>query len=447
VVDETDTDHNFSTMGASQSTTSNTGMRSPSVDGTENVNPLSGLGVATLVREIGMAMIPIHLKHTLESIMQIVDTFTKLRQFDQAPYTSHMIMLVALLRHVQLEDTGENVATFDTDRVSFPISRQQGVHSEDEALRHFLMDKRFGIFATNIYFSSLQLTKSQIASNMEMDPDDVVFVWMNDVDEEHCPKFLVLVDHLTLSVVLVIRGTFSFKDVLMDIVCEDAEFLDGFAHSGFLAGSRMVLNKCGSLLEKTLNDHFGYNLVICGHSMGGSVAMMITMELLRNDSSMVLPPGVSVRCVALGPAPVYRTEGEIPRIFREHIHIYTNDRDVVPRLSLGSVAKLLVTLRSLDNLELTMDEQLAVIMWRRDSETETNRTRLKSVVSSVSQNEFEFLHHPGSMYQVQTTEMNTVRVVVINQEGHMEENLEIHETMVSDHIHTAYRENFGKIYC
>ena len=45
------------------------------------------------------------------------------------------------------------------------------------------MDKRFGIFATNIYFSSLQLTKSQIASNMEMDPDDVVFVWMNDVDE------------------------------------------------------------------------------------------------------------------------------------------------------------------------------------------------------------------------------------------------------------------------
>ena len=69
------------------------------------------------------------------------------------------------------------------------------------------------------------------------------------------------------------------------------------------------------------------------------------------------------------------------------------------------------------------------------------------MVSSVSQNEFEFLHHPGSMYQVQTTEMNTVRVVVINQEGHMEENLEIHETMVSDHIHTAYRENFGKIYC
>lgn len=112
------------------------------------------------------------------------------------------------------------------------------------------------------------------------------------------------------------------------------------------------------------------------------------------------------------------------------------------------MAKLLVTLRSLGNLELTTDEQLAVIMWRRDSETETNRTRLKSVVSSVSQNEFEFLHHPGSMYQVQKiTEINTVRVVVINQEGHLEENLEIHETMVSDHIHTAYREKFGKIYC
>ena len=59
--------------------------------GTENVNPLSGLGVATLVREIGMAMIPIHLKHTLESIMQIVDTFTKLRQFDQALSSTKII--------------------------------------------------------------------------------------------------------------------------------------------------------------------------------------------------------------------------------------------------------------------------------------------------------------------------------------------------------------------
>ena len=96
---------------------------------------------------------------------------------------------------------------------------------------------------------------------------------------------MVILDHATSSVVLVIRGTFSFRDVIMDVVCEDAELLDGFAHGGFLQGSRMVLNKCGHILEQSLRDNFGYNLVICGHSMGGSVGIMITMELLRYKES------------------------------------------------------------------------------------------------------------------------------------------------------------------
>ena len=48
---------------------------------------------------------------------------------------------------------------------------------------------------------------------------------------------MIILDHDTASIVLVIRGTFSIKDVVMDVVCEDSEFLDGFAHSGFLNGS------------------------------------------------------------------------------------------------------------------------------------------------------------------------------------------------------------------
>lgn len=266
--------------------------------------------------------------------------------------------------------------------------------------------------------------------------------------QEHCPKFMVILDHETASVVLVIRGTFSFKDVVMDVVCEDSEFLDGFAHSGFLDGSQMVLNKCSSILEKCLCDNFGYNLVVCGHSMGGSVAMMITMELIRTDSFSILPPGVNVRCVALGPAPVYRTVGSMPRVFKDSIHIYVNDRDVVPRLSLGSVAKLLMALREIDTLGLTLEEQLAVVMWRRDEDTVTNRARVRSVVSLVCQDRFQFLYHPGTVFRVLSSESRTsakVMMDAIEDTDDMAENLEIFETMVSDHIHTAYRENFNKV--
>ena len=34
--------------------------------------PVAGVGVASLVREIGLAMIPAHLRHTLDSITQII---------------------------------------------------------------------------------------------------------------------------------------------------------------------------------------------------------------------------------------------------------------------------------------------------------------------------------------------------------------------------------------
>ena len=35
-------------------------------------HPVSTIGVGTLVREIGLAMIPVHLRHSLESVMQIL---------------------------------------------------------------------------------------------------------------------------------------------------------------------------------------------------------------------------------------------------------------------------------------------------------------------------------------------------------------------------------------
>ena len=200
---------------------------------------------------------------------------------------------------------------------------------------------------------------------------------------------MILLDHESASIILVIRGTFSIKDVVMDVVCEDAEFLDGFAHSGFLTGSRMVLSKCSSVLEKALCDNFGYNLVVCGHSMGGSVSIMITMELLGPASSL-LPPGVGVRCVALGPAPVFRTLG-VGGEYGDHsdhsdqVHIYISDRDVVPRLSLGSVAQLLRVLRQLDSLGLSLEQQLAVIMWRRDEDSAAIRARVRGIVSAGSQ--------------------------------------------------------------
>ena len=41
---------------------------------------VAGVGVAALVREVGLAMIPAHLRHTLESITQIIGNLQR-REF------------------------------------------------------------------------------------------------------------------------------------------------------------------------------------------------------------------------------------------------------------------------------------------------------------------------------------------------------------------------------
>ena len=360
----------------------------------------------------------------------MIETLTRLRQFDEAPYSSHLIVLVALVRHVQMGTTDNSLAQ--------PLT-------QPHIKAGFERDKKFGRFATNIYFASLQLTSSQIASAMEVEQEQIVFSWLSGADEEHCPKFMVITDHETASVVLIIRGTLCFKDILMDVVCEEAEFLDGVGHEGFLSGSRMILEKCSSVLERTLREHLGYELVVCGHSMGGSVAEMLTLELLEDHSQQILPPGVSVHCVALGPAPVYRARSELADLYRERVRIYINDRDVVPHLSLGSVANFLVVLREIDNLGLTLDEQLAVIMWRQDEETVSNRERVRRVASSAQQDQFDFLHHPGQVTRVFSSGEDIALEEQSPEQGLlMAENLEIFETMISDHLHTSYRFNLNK---
>ena len=44
-----------------------------------------------------MHKIPSELKKRFESIGQIIGILTKLRQFDEAPYEGHMLLLIALL--------------------------------------------------------------------------------------------------------------------------------------------------------------------------------------------------------------------------------------------------------------------------------------------------------------------------------------------------------------
>ena len=95
---------------------------------------------------------------------------------------------------------------------------------------------------------------------------------------------MIFTDESTKSVVLAIRGTSSGKDVIVDAMCTEMEFLDGYAHSGMVRSSQRILAKSGQILKKAFEIYSGYRFVITGHSLGGGTAILTTMLVLsRND--------------------------------------------------------------------------------------------------------------------------------------------------------------------
>ena len=180
--------------------------------------------------------------------------------------------------------------------------------------------------------------------------------------------------------------------------------------------------------------------------MGGSVAVLITLQLLNTNPHLVVPPGVSVRCVALAPAPVYRSQASFPKKLLEKIYIYIYGKDVVPSLSLGSVARLLAMLRKVDGLELSVAEQLRIVLRKKDALAQVNKERVRLAVAEAKQHRFPYLHHIGQVTQlVKKGNRVEVRPRELKDAKEMAANIEINDTMLMDHIPTEYKEIFTKM--
>ena len=359
----------------------------------------------------------------------------KLNAVDDAPYNSYFILLIYLVKMAQSE---ESSLTNDEE-------------DNKEVKKMFVRDRFFARHACNVYKPTQEMSREHVADCMRVKCKDILFRdFSGGVDEEHPdPNVVLLVDHGQSSIVLCIQGTSTFNDLMTDLTVQEKEFLDGYAHEGFCDGSDNVLEKVSKSLLKGLGTNPGYNVVVCGHSLGGSLAVLTTIKLLTNNKFITLPPDVSVRCVALAPAPVYRSEQEIPAALLDKIHIYVNDKDVIPRLSLGSAAKLLKMLRVVDEMALTDDMQLSIVLDKEDptGDLELALWEITEAVKKVQQEEVKYMHHLGRV------------IHLVNKDGdlHMQEkadneaivlasSIEIHDNMVGDHNSDKYLDMFTSVF-
>ena len=367
------------------------------------------------------------MKEALDFIVTILEN---LKQFDMPDieYNVPRLILLALVKRTQEYKLGK----FNQDHQ--PVKFDQAEFEES---------KRIGQFALNVYGATWAWMgdESNVATKMNMGTNDkVLMTWFQDQQDDFCPKFMIFTDESTKSIVLAIRGTFSLADVIVDIICDEEQYLDGYAHRGILKGSQKIMKEAQNTLQSAFEAYPDYKLVVTGHSLGAGTAVLITMGILKQQYPVV-PKSTQIKCLALAPPPVYRAR-KSPKTFQENIDIFINGNDCVPRLSLANMAKLLAMLRAFDKVELNVQDYLKILAGIEDSEVTEKLEEFSQILDGVDQDQFPNMQHHGKIFYFKR---EADHFKIYDTPGNFfSESLLLFENMVLDHLQPYYEEAFSK---
>lgn len=180
------------------------------------------------------------------------------------------------------------------------------------------------------------------------------------------------IDHESKAIVLTLRGTWGFEDILTDMTCDydDLEWQgkNWKVHKGMLASARRLLEGGGGrvmvTMKAALEEFTDYGVIFCGHSLGGGVASLLATLISEPNTDSTgpsfvtasslsavrpllltvgqqepahmaysLPSGRPIHVYAYGPPAVMSPF--LRRATRGLITTVVNGQDVVPSLSLG----------------------------------------------------------------------------------------------------------------
>ncbi|OAX81849.1 hypothetical protein ACJ72_03801 [Emergomyces africanus] len=182
-------------------------------------------------------------------------------------------------------------------------------------------------------------------------------------------------DHASKAVVLTLRGTWGFEDILTDMTCDydDLYWLGRpwQVHKGMHASAKRLLEGGGgrvmATIRSALEEFPEYGVIFCGHSLGGGVAALLATMISKpkdadkpgpsfvtaskpspriplfpssqaghnaqQPGQIFLPSGRPIHVYAFGPPAVMSPS--LRRATRGLITTVVNGQDVVPTLSLG----------------------------------------------------------------------------------------------------------------
>eukprot|EP01054_Gregarina_sp_Poly1_P000844 Gregarina_sp_Poly_1__843@NODE_11_length_23386_cov_122_075861_g9_i0_p4_GENE_NODE_11_length_23386_cov_122_075861_g9_i0NODE_11_length_23386_cov_122_075861_g9_i0_p4_ORF_typecomplete_len910_score125_47Lipase_3/PF01764_25/1_8e24Hydrolase_4/PF12146_8/5_3e03Hydrolase_4/PF12146_8/0_00048DUF2974/PF11187_8/0_00075Chlorophyllase/PF07224_11/0_0016Chlorophyllase2/PF12740_7/0_01Abhydrolase_6/PF12697_7/5e03Abhydrolase_6/PF12697_7/0_044Abhydrolase_6/PF12697_7/1_2e04UPF0227/PF05728_12/0_22DUF3349/PF11829_8/1_5e04 len=167
--------------------------------------------------------------------------------------------------------------------------------------------------------------------------DDIVVIDYLDKSEVHRPAYCLVVDHIRCFIFLIIRGSVQFSDVATDVQCEIIQ--ETRTHDGMERAAGWFDHHLRDIVCLLCNSHPTYQVALCGHSLGGGVASLLAMKWLCVTAIAGPPPERNkLKAYSFG-APAICT-ADIAASFKNHIWSVTNGRDIISRLSFGSVQNM-----------------------------------------------------------------------------------------------------------
>lgn len=131
---------------------------------------------------------------------------------------------------------------------------------------------------------------------------------------------------------------------------------------------------------------------------------------------------------------------------KDKIEIYINGKDCVPRLSLANLTKLMAMCRAVDQVPMTVQDQVKILAGIDGPEVRANLDKLSDALDKVNQDRFPNLDHHGHIFYMRRKGQNIDDFGLFKAPGtFFTDSIQLFDNMVADHMQPYYEEAFAKV--
>lgn len=292
---------------------------------------IPGEGSSTILDKLGDWLLSKETNNVLKSIRKLFHAFGQGLDISHGSMMGGLLQLERFYHNIETRRTGETVRVLGFVEMS----------------RHFwkFSMASYGWRGLNFFGKRNDILKDSVRRDADRKavleflaiPDENLLCFNPVTKGIFQPGHFVAVDDMTQSLVFVIRGTMSTIDTLTDLVCEYSEWNGGLAHGGILSTATWFFRNVYPTLLQHLEDRKLEKLIVCGHSLGGATASMVSMmihDALKREGK----DHIQLHCYSFASPPCVSLN--LAKQYENIIDTFVVEDDGVCRLSYGHVMDL-----------------------------------------------------------------------------------------------------------